>query len=398
MHRFAGDQANQQMVDRLIAEGSLWSSRLIAAFRATPRHRFLDRFFQYQRKRGTWREVLTRDPGPEELSALYTDRALITRLSPPSLREAVVPISSSSQPSLMARMLEDLRLEPGQRVLEIGAGSGYNAALLAYVVGAGRVTSVDVDRGVLSEAWDHLRGFPDRQVILRHADGRVGYAESAPYDRIIVTAATPDLEPAWLDQLTDGGLVLAPLALAPGLAFLARCRREGGVFRGRLVRAAYFMPLRAEGETGPAEADLMRLPGELRSLPAPWAGWFDRKRPAAGWIGFIQALAFFAWLRGLSVFFRALANATSIYGISKHPSAGLCWLAPEEWQVDGKAGRDLGLTLWNSFLDAGGPRPTEFDLTASPKGGLSVQRPEGFSRQGPCCQQVWEPVESRERT
>src|SRR5262249_5339047 len=126
MQRSAGDQANDQMVDRLIAEGSLWSPPLIAAFRATPRHRFLDRFFQYQRKRGTWREVLPREPGPAELRALYADRALITRLSPPSLREAAVPISSSSQPSLMSQMLEDLELEPEHRVLEIGAGTGYN--------------------------------------------------------------------------------------------------------------------------------------------------------------------------------------------------------------------------------------------------------------------------------
>src|SRR5262249_22095473 len=153
-------------------------------------------------------------------------RALITRLSPPrgptGALQPQSPISSSSQPSLMAQMLEDLRLEPGLRVLEIGAGTGYNAALLAHLVGPDRVTSLDVDREVLSEAWDHLRAFPDRGVGLRHADGRSGWPEGAPFDRIMVTAATPDLEPAWLEQLAEGGLLLAPLALAPGLAYLAR--------------------------------------------------------------------------------------------------------------------------------------------------------------------------------
>src|SRR5205807_4182457 len=135
----------------------------------------------------------------------------------------------------------------------VGAGTGYNAGLLAHVVGPGQVTSVDVDRAVLAEAWDHLRVFPERRVNLRHADGRSGFAEAAPYDRIMVTAATPDLEPAWLDQLTQSGLLLAPVALAPGLAYLVRGTVREEVFEGRLTRAAYFMSLRAEGETGSPE-------------------------------------------------------------------------------------------------------------------------------------------------
>ena len=132
---------------------------------------------------------MERDPGARELQIVYADRAWITRLS----RDVPqMPVSSSSQPSLMAQMLEELRLEPGQRVLEIGAGTGYNAALLAHVVGPGLVTSVEVERHVVAEAWDHLRRFPERQVALREADGRTGYAAAAPFDRILGTAASPD--------------------------------------------------------------------------------------------------------------------------------------------------------------------------------------------------------------
>jgi protein-L-isoaspartate(D-aspartate) O-methyltransferase len=395
MQPSAADLTNQQMVDRLIAEGALWSPPLIAAFRATPRHPFLDRVFQYHRKSDRWREVITRDPGPEELRLVYSDRALITRLKPAG--EVEVPVSSSSQPSLMAQMLEDLRLAAGPRVLEVGAGTGYNAALLAHVAGPARVVSIDVDRSVLSEAWDHLRGFADRQVVLRQADGRAGFAEAAPYDRIMVTAATPDLEPGWLDQLAEGGLLLAPLAFAPGLAYLVRGTVREGTFHGRLTRAAYFMPLRGEHEAGPAEAEEKALPGSLQTLPAPWAGWFDRRHPRIHWHGFIQALVFYGLLRGLAVHFRSLSGGHSVFGVSDREHGCVCWLGTQDWHVSGQAGRDLGWALWRAFLEAGGPWPTEFDLRASPTGGLEPAGRGGFLRQGPRCQQVWELAETRER-
>jgi protein-L-isoaspartate(D-aspartate) O-methyltransferase len=389
---------NQQMVDRTIADGALWSLPLIAAFRATPRHLFLDRVFQYQRKLHRWREVLTRDPGPEELRLIYSDRALITRLSPAGRGEPAVPISSSSQPSLMAQMLEDLKLSPGLRVLEVGAGTGYNAALLAHVVGPGQVTTVDVDREVLAEAWDHLRTFPDRRVDLRHGDGRAGCAAAAPFDRLMVTAATPDLEPAWLEQLADRGLLLAPLALAPGLAYVVRGTVTGGVFHGRLTQTAYFMPLRGEAEVGAADAEPALPAGELRALPAPWAGWFDRKRPRTSWLGFIHALVFFGWLRGLAVHYQALAaGQLPVFGVSDPDQGGACWLGTQEWYVNGDAGRDLGGQLWRAFLDAGGPWPTEFRLQASPRGGLQPRRRPGYARQGARCQQLWELIEPRDR-
>jgi protein-L-isoaspartate(D-aspartate) O-methyltransferase len=398
MQLSAADQTNQQMVDRLIAEGALWSRPLIAAFRATPRHRFVDRVFQFHRKSERWREVITRDPGPDELRLVYSDRALITRLSPAHPDETPTPISSSSQPSLMAQMLEDLQLAPGQRVLEIGAGTGYNAALFAHVVGPGRVVSIDVDRSVLAEAWDHLRGFAERRVELQHADGRAGWAVGAPYDRIMVTAATADLEPAWLEQLAEDGLLLAPLALAPGLAYLVRGTVRKGHFQGRLTRPAYFMPLRGEQETGTSESEEETPSGPLQTLPAPWADWFERRHPRIQWHSFIQSLVFLGLLRGLRVHYRPLANGQAVFGVSAAGRGGVCWLGPEDWQVNGPAGRDLGWALWRTFLDAGGPWPTEFLLRASPQGGLQAVRREAYLRQGPRCQQLWELLEKRERT
>ena len=391
----AADRANEQMTDRLIAEGTLWSPALAAAFRATPRHRFLPRVFVFQRRHNRWREVRTGQPTPEDIRLIYSDRALITRLGTPARGAAPVPISSSSQPSLMAQMLEDLKLGPDLSVLEIGAGTGYNAALLAHVVGPGLVTSVDVDPQVLTQAADNLRAFRERAVRLAHADGRCGFGESAPYDRIMVTAATPDLEPAWLDQLADRGLLLAPLTLAAGLSYIVRGTVTAGIFHGRLTRAAYFMPLRGEGAAGATDPHRVPPAGDLRGLPAPWAGWFERRRGRLNWLGFCQALAFYGWLKGLAVHYRITVEGQASFGVAD--SDALCWFGPQDWQVTGEAGRDLGAGLWRAFLDAGGPWPTEFRLRASPSEPLPKGRRETHQRQGPLCRQSWELLEPRDR-
>src|SRR4051794_643242 len=125
--------AHAALVDQLIARGALWSRRLIAAFRATPRHLFLDRVYHPKQGDG-WERFDTRPPDRAGLRLIYSDRALTTRLSDASSDAPGVSISSSSQPSLMAEMLEDLRLAPGLRVLEVGTGTGYNAALLAHAL------------------------------------------------------------------------------------------------------------------------------------------------------------------------------------------------------------------------------------------------------------------------
>lgn len=398
MAQSAADLANQQLVDRLIALGALWSRPLIDGFRRTPRHRFLDRVYQFHRKSERWGKVSMRQPGPGHLRLIYSDRALITRLSPAASGAAPVPISSSSQPSLMAQMLEDLDLSAGQRTLEVGAGTGYNAALLAHVVGPARVVSVDVDRQVLAEAARHLTAFAERRVELRHADGRSGCPGGGPYDRIMVTAATPEVEPAWVEQLAEGGVLLAPLAVAPGLAFVLHGRVAGGTFEGRLTRAAYFMPLRAEDEPGTPPGDGPSPTGAMQTVAAPWAGWFDRRRPRPGWLGLAQSLAFFGWLRGLTVSYLALADGQPAYGLSDAVRGCGCWFGLQSWQATGEAGRELGEQLWRAFLDAGGPWPTEYRLLAR---GDEIQRlgqkREVWWRGGQRWPQAWELVEKRER-
>jgi protein-L-isoaspartate(D-aspartate) O-methyltransferase len=398
-------QANEQLVDQMIAHGALWSQPLIAAFRSTPRHMFLDRIYHYLRDAGAdspWRELDTRTPGKTELRLIYSDRALTTRMSPLAEGKPPVPISSSSQPSLMAQMLEDLHLGAGLRVLEIGAGTGYNAALLAHVVG--RVISLDVDRRVLAEAAEHLAGFPERNVVLRHGDGREGCPEEAPFDRILVTASTPDLEPAWLEQLAPGGLLLAPWEPAPGLAYLVRgsVTSPGPTFEGQLIRAAYFMPLRSEEETGRDGGNAQTMPAaeQCHAEAPPWGGWIER-RPATSGPGLVPSLAFLAWLQGWTVVVQTQSDGQSLCGLADLERGNACWMGLREWRVSGDNGRQLGLELWQEFLAAGGPWPTDYRLRAWPRDVLSPEAGadavRAYRTQGPRCDMLWELFDRRDR-
>src|SRR5262249_3544796 len=127
-------------------------------------------------------------------------------------------ISSSSQPSLMAMMLMQLNLKPGHRVLEIGAGTGYNAALMARIVGdTGQVTTIDIDEDIIKQAEANIAKTGLKNVRAVCADGTVGYPEGAPYDRVVLTVSSIDIAPAWIEQLKPDAYLLIPLLLEDGL-------------------------------------------------------------------------------------------------------------------------------------------------------------------------------------
>lgn len=155
-----------------------------------------------------------------------------------------LPISSSSQPAIMAAMLEQLDLYPGQRVLEIGTGSGYNAALIAQLVGdEGAVTSVDIDQDLIENAGRHLAAAGYDQVSVVCADGGYGLPEHGPYDRIIATVGAWDLARAWLDHLAPDGRLVVPLSLRGAQRSVAFDRADGHLASAS-VRDCGFMRLR----------------------------------------------------------------------------------------------------------------------------------------------------------
>jgi protein-L-isoaspartate(D-aspartate) O-methyltransferase len=179
---------SQALVAQLKQRGDLVDSRLEKAFLSIPRHLFLPDL---------------------PLDKVYADEALpIKRDTDGSV------LSSSSQPAMMALMLQQLQLRPGDNVLEIGTGTGYNAAIMNYLVGdEGNVTSVEIDKGVAQAARDNLlrAAVPDVRVV--QADGAGGYAPRASYDRIIATVGIWDVPEAWVQQLKPKGILVAPIWL-----------------------------------------------------------------------------------------------------------------------------------------------------------------------------------------
>lgn len=199
-----------------------------AAMRAVPRHLFVP------------------DATAERA---YSDENIVTH------RDADgVAVSSASAPGVVAGMLEQLDVQPGHRVLEIGAGTGYNAALLANLVGpAGRVTTVDIDSEVVRGARECLAAAGYRGVSVFCGDGEFGYADHAPYDRIVVTAGAWDMPPVWVDQLAPGGRLVVPLRMR-GLTRSIAFEREDGYWRSRSIEECGFMPMRGAG--GVAERNI----------------------------------------------------------------------------------------------------------------------------------------------
>ncbi|HYZ36342.1 MAG TPA: methyltransferase domain-containing protein, partial [Pseudonocardiaceae bacterium] len=151
-----------------------------------------------------------------------------------------------SQPRVMAVMLEQLQVHEGQRVLEIGTGTGYNAALLADLVGeTGQVTTVDIDNDLVEQARRHLAAAHVTGVNVVCADGAGGWSAGAPYDRIMLTVGAWDVAPAWVNQLTTDGRLVLPLSLR-GVQRCVAFQRTGEYLTSVSVAPCGFMPLRGQ--------------------------------------------------------------------------------------------------------------------------------------------------------
>ncbi len=148
-----------------------------------------------------------------------------------------------SQPLIVAHMAQALELNDGSKVLEVGTGSGYHAAVLARL--CRRVYSIERVRELRQQAERCFRQLDIHNIITKVGDGALGWAEQAPFDGISVTAACEEPPPALLDQLAPDGVLLAPVGAPDAVQMLVRMRRHGDNFERDELAHVRFVPLRA---------------------------------------------------------------------------------------------------------------------------------------------------------
>ena len=215
---------------RQIEEQYPLSAQVREAFLMVPRHAFLTPSADVEHEQ--W------------LNEVYQDTAILTKQDGRGK-----PLSSSSQPSVMVLMLEALEVLPAMRVLEIGTGTGYNAALLAHLAGSPtQITTIEIDPELVALARSRIENVVGSGMNLYTGDGRLGVPEHGPYDRIIATASAFPVPPAWMTQLVPSGRLVLDLRGAIGGDLMGITRQADGSARGRFLtmkETISFMGLRA---------------------------------------------------------------------------------------------------------------------------------------------------------
>jgi protein-L-isoaspartate(D-aspartate) O-methyltransferase len=211
--------ARQRLVDALRDGGHIQSPAVEEAFRQVPRHVFVP---------------------TASLEDAYADKVVSIKDD-----EDGRSLSCASQPRVVAMMLEQAQIEPGMRVLELGTGTGYNAALIAHLVGPqGRVVTIDVDQDLTDNATAHLTAAGAGNVEVVLGDGALGHEAGAPYDRIIATVGSHRIPAAWVLQLAPHGRLIAPVRIAGDVSRSIAVEFEGGKWVSVDSQLSTFMPLR----------------------------------------------------------------------------------------------------------------------------------------------------------
>ncbi len=207
------------MVARLREAGSIVTPAVEMAMLQVPRHLFVPQVDGH---------------------VAYRDEALMVKHT-----DSGAPISSLSQPTIVATMLERLQVAPGHRVLEVGTGTGYNAALLSVLAGAeGYVVSIELEPDLAERAAARLARTGYGRVDVVIGDGRDGYAAAAPFDRVIVTTGAASVAASWTAQLAPDGRLVVPLVDRRGVGLVVLFEAIEGELVPSPDAPCGFIPLR----------------------------------------------------------------------------------------------------------------------------------------------------------
>jgi protein-L-isoaspartate(D-aspartate) O-methyltransferase len=341
---------------QLVAQAVLGDPAWASAFAATPRHLFTPRV-------GADDGAILRTGQRRWLQAVYSDTALLTQTAPADGGAQELPTSSSSKPAVMAVMLDRLDTRIGHRVLEVGTGTGYNTALLCHRLGESNVCSVDIHPGLIEAAREHLAEISCHPH-LTAGDGAAGWAEHAPFDRILATCAITRIPPEWIRQLADGGRIVAPLNAGDAGPLLVLDKTAPDEVTGRIdPYPAWFMPLRehANSPLGPGQSTGFTAAG--------MAHYGTTALDPASLLADDPDLALFLWLHlpGLRV-----AGGQQSGSVVAHTADALAeaQLTPGEdgtWEVVQRGPRRLWDTIEHAvtaFEALGRPDRSRFGVTA----------------------------------
>ncbi|TCO65184.1 ATP-grasp peptide maturase system methyltransferase [Actinocrispum wychmicini] len=361
-----------RLVRALVRGGTLADPRWRDAFLTVPRHAFLPRYFL--QRAGRWAAVERGDP--DWLNPIYADRVLVTQLDGDGTHweraraggpVPGAPTCSSSMPTIMAVMLEALQVGDDDRVLEIGTGTGYNAALLCVRLGDRRISTVDVDRTLAEPARRRLNeaGYHPTCVIM---DGANGYPDGAPYDRVLCTCAVPTIPLPWLEQTKPGGIVVTTLSRPIGAGLVRITAGDGPNGQGQvLADDGRFMPLRAP-DTQTVAWPAADAVGSTRSA-----------RLSAGVISPTSPFEFFAGLGAPGVHAVGAAHNAVLMA---HPDGS--WARHESATVTQGGPRRLWDEVeaaYQQWVALGEPRRARFGITVTPDvQELWLDRPDSPNR------------------
>ncbi|WP_245994241.1 rRNA adenine N-6-methyltransferase family protein [Tengunoibacter tsumagoiensis] len=276
----------KKLVQSLCEKGVIQSPAVEQAFLTVPREAFVSSFFEQSSGSSLlWTQYdATQMSEADYLEQIYLDQALVTQLN-----ERKMPSSSSSLPSVMAKMLEALDVRPGQRILEVGTGTGYNAALLAVLTAdPTAVVTIDMDPSLTENAAQVLHEVVGSGIRVVTGDGFYGAAAWAPYDRIIVTASIPTIPCSLVDQLAVGGKLVMDLQGPLASGFLVLEKTYDGVIGHFLPEPLYFMPLVSEALSVPE-------PVSVKSVPQSGTFLLPESHPYPGILSNTDFRWFFQW-------------------------------------------------------------------------------------------------------
>ncbi|MFI7244478.1 methyltransferase domain-containing protein [Streptomyces qinglanensis] len=351
----------RRLTGHLVAEGVLRSPGWIRAFSTVPRERFVPAFTL--RTADGVRGV--REGDTAYLDTVYSDASLITQRD-----TSGTATSSSSQPRVMATMLEALPDDDSTSVLEIGTGTGYNAALLCERYGSPNVTSVDIDPDLTAAARQRLHAAGYAPTLIT-GDGTAAHASDGPYNAVIATCGLPRIPQDWLAQVVPGGTIVANLGY--GLTVLHT--DEHDTVQGHfLPEMAAFMTARGSsshtngGHQGDMAA-LMRATGSITTVHLQC----DVTAPMSRFLG--------GMLHPDTVDFTLTGEDGHVVHIVQHPASG-AWARMTMHDTegaridyDGPGGRNLWgerLPLMTAWAEAGRPGPERYGLTVSGDGGHTL--------------------------